>query len=180
MSTLRVNTLSAATGTQITVPANNTLYAPGHCLQVQTVSIGPAPQTINSLSLQAVIGLGMNFTPISATSRIIVRTQIATNGAYVAAFALYKNGVATVSTTGYTNNNSPNVQTTMYAGTTSTDLMYSVPILWSGIAGDTNTSTYQIYGRSGWTGTSYALIINNRASNDMASFSYMTIMEIAA
>lgn len=180
MSTLRVNTLSAASGTQITVPSGNTLYAPGHCLQVQTVSIGPAKQTISSLTLVAISGLSISFTPISATSKIIVRAQIATNGNYVTAFAIYKNGVATTNTTGYTNNNSANVQTTMYAGETTADLMYSVPILWSETAGSTTARTYQIYGRSGWTGTSYSLQINNRNSNDMAAFSYMTIMEVAA
>jgi hypothetical protein len=39
--------------------------------------------------------------------------------------------------------------------------------------------TYQIYGSSAWAGTATTLFINNRNSNDMASFSHMTVTEIA-
>jgi hypothetical protein len=179
MSILRLNTLAAKTGTQIVVPSGNTLYAPGHCLQVQVATVGPAKQTILSLTPVAITGLSIAFTPISATSKIVIRAQISTNGNYVTAFSIYKNGAATANTTGYTNNNYANVQSTMYAADTSADLMYSFPLLWSETSGSTSARTYQIYGRSGWTGTSYSLQINNRNSNDMAAFSYMTIMEIA-
>ena len=105
--------------------------------------------------------------------------QISTNACHVASFGVFKNGAATVSTSGQTNNNEPNMQITSYIGTSTTDYILSLPIMHSETSGSTTARTYAIYGTSGWSGSTYSLQINNRNSNDMASFSYMTIMEVA-
>jgi hypothetical protein len=97
---------------------------------------------------------------------------------HVSSYGIFKDGVATVSTSGQNNTNEPNMHTTQYIGTATTDYIYQVPIMHSEIAGSTNARTYGVYGTSGWAGTLYTLYINNRGSNDMASFSHMTIFEV--
>jgi hypothetical protein len=180
MSVLKVNNLSAVTGsTLITVPSDNFLYAKGHAVQTKTATSGPARQSITSLTPVAVDGLTISFTPLNANSRIVVKAQISTSATSVSAFAVYKNGVATVSTAGVTNSTAINMQFTSYIGADSNDYMLSYPLIWSEVAGSTVARTYQIYAMSAFGGGVRTLHINNRNSNDMAAFSHMTVMEIA-
>jgi hypothetical protein len=180
MSVLKVNNLGSIAGSNlITVPTGNSLYALGHAVQTKTSTSGPARQSITSLTPIAVDGLSISFTPLNANSRIVVKAQIATNATYVSAFAVYKNGAATVSTSGFTNSAAINMQFTSYIGADLNDNMYSFPLIWSEVAGSTVARTYQIYAMSGYGGSVRTLHINNRTSNDMASFSHITVMEIA-
>lgn len=180
MSVVRTNVLSAKGGQgTIVIPTGNRLYAPGHVVQMVTVSSGPVSQTISSLTPVAVDGLSINFTPVFANSRILVQAQIATNMVHVSSFGVFKDGEPTVSTTGFTNGNEANMQVTTYIGSTTNAEMWCLPIMWSDLAGSTNTRTYQIYATAGFAGTLYTLVINNRVGSDMSSFSNMTIMEIA-
>ena len=153
--------------------------AAGTVVQVQTATSGPARQIISSTSPVAVTGLSISFTPKYSNSKIVIMGQISTNACHVASFGIFKDGAATVSTSGQTNNNEPNMQITSYIGTSTTDYILSLPIMHSETSGSTTARTYAIYGTSGWSGSTYSLQINNRNSNDMASFSYMTIMEVA-
>ncbi len=60
-----------------------------------------------------------------------------------------------------------------------TDYLRSIPVTHVEIAGSTTARTYQVYARCGWINTACATHINNRNSNDMATFSHMIIYEIA-
>lgn len=150
-------------------------------VQSEIVSAGPLRQTISSASPIIVTGLSINFTPISSTSKIIVKAILNTTNTYVCNWSIYKNGLPTVSTSGYTNNSSAtsdaNCTTYHGTGTTITDRMWAIPLLWSETSGSTSARTYDIRAQSRWQGTVYTLYINNRGSNDMAAFSYLKVME---
>jgi hypothetical protein len=163
----------------ITISNGVQLYAPRTILQVQVASSGPLRQTITSITPIAVDGLSVTFTPKLPNSRILVQAQISTTATYVSSFAVYKNNLPTVNTTGFTNTNEPNMNFTSYIGSTTVDNLYCLPLAWSEFAGGTEPRNYTIFATSGWAGTAYALHINDRQPIDMASFSYMTVTEIA-
>jgi hypothetical protein len=179
MSKIQANAIQSRTGTTITIPSSTRLYAPGHTLQTQTVIIGPTPQTISSATPVAVTGLSIAITPFSANSLILVECQISSNSPHVSSFGIFKNAAATVSTTGQTNNNEANMQITTYMGADVTSHLWCWPIHWSETAGSTTARTYQVYATASWVNVNRTLTINNRPSNDMASFSFMTVTEIA-
>lgn len=180
MSTLRVDNLTGVSGSGvISMPSTVSLYASGHLIQTKTASSGPARQTINSLTPVAVDGLSISFTPINANSLIVVKAQISTSASYVSAHAIYKDGNPSVSTTGFTNNCRANMNITTYINADTNDNIYSFPIMWSETAGSTLARTYQVYATAQFSASVRILNINNRNSNDMASFSHLTVMEYA-
>lgn len=180
MSTLRVNTLDGATGGGlITVASGASMYAPGSIVQMQFARSGPTKQTISSATPTAVTGLSVSITPKSASSIIFIQCNISTNAPYVSSFGVFKDGAKTVSTTGFTNNNEDGMQFTLYSGQTTVNHLYYLPLMHYETAGSTTARTYQVYATSAWTGGVYNLTINDRADTDMASFSYMTVMEVA-
>ena len=182
MSELSVGQLKGllANNNVIAVPSGHTIYAPGSVVQVQTASAGPVVQVISSTTPVTVTGLSIAFSPKFATSKIIIQAQLGTSATYVSSFGIFKDGVATVSTSGQNNSNEPNMQTTHYSsGPSSPDELFSIPILHSEMAGTTAIRTYDIRATSGWGGVTYALRFHNRGANDMATFSHMTITEVA-
>ena len=156
----------------------------GSVIQVLTSVSGPARQTITSSAgsaPQAVTGLSVSITPRYSDSRILIQAFVAGSATHVHSLAIYKDGAATVSTSGQTNNNYPNMQVTQYGtgGSAGADFMAVIPVTHTEIAGSTTARTYQVYAISRWSNTGYSTYINNRASNDMASFSHIIVYEIA-
>jgi hypothetical protein len=154
----------------------------GSVIQVLTAVSGPARQTITSAAgsaPQAVTGLSVTIIPRFADSKILIQAFVAGSSTHVHSLAIFKDGAATVSTSGQTNNNYPNMQVTTYLGTSSTDWMQVWPVTHTETAGTTTARTYQVYALSRWSNTAYTTYINNRASNDMASFSHIMVYEIA-
>lgn len=181
MSELSVGQLKGLTVNNniITVPSGHNLVQPGMLLQLLTSRSGPARQVISSTSPVAVDGLSITMTPKFSNSLIFIQAQVSTNAPYVWSLGIFKDGVATVNTSGQTNSNEPNMQVTGYWGTDSTDSMYTVPVIHYEIANSTTQRTYQVYATSAWSGSTRSMQINNRNSNDMASFSHIVVMEIA-
>ena len=163
----------------ITVPTGHTLYAPGHIVQVQTAVIGPARISIASLSPTLVTGLSVSITPKNANSRMLCYAAVHGQANWVNSYAIFKDGLATVSTTGQTNNNEANMQVTTYKGTDNADTLWVDTVMHTELSGSTSARTYGVYCTSGWSGSVRTTYINNRPSNDMAGFSYMYVMEIA-
>lgn len=158
------------------------LDAPGTVVQVQYAVSGPARQTIASLTPVAITGLSINFTPKYSDSLIIIEANIASSATYVTSFGIFKDGNKTVSTSGFVNYNEADMQITLYGGTPATDSgnnMKQTTIKHFETSGNTNARVYAVYATSGWGGAIYNLYINNRAGNDMASFSTMTVTEVA-
>jgi hypothetical protein len=151
---------------------------PGTIVQVKTAQTTSVRQTISSASPVEITGLSISFTPFFNDSRIIIMANISGSQTYVNSYGIFRNGAVTVSTSGQTNSNEPNMHVTQFTGSTTSEYIYQVPVVHSEISGSTTARTYAIYGTSAWSGTVYPLYINNRGSNEMASFSHMTIFEV--
>lgn len=156
-----------------------TIYAPGTVIQSKTSLSGPAAQTISSLTPVAVSGLSVTIAPNFSNSLMVVMGQIQSNSPHVSSFAVYRNAAVTVSTSGFSNLNQPDMQFTTYTGTDVTAQSWVWPIMHFETAGTTGNITYQVYATAGWNGTARALVINNRVAADMAGFSHITVMEVA-
>ena len=183
MGTLSVNKLQAQVGSNIELSGN--MVASGaitdsHAKVVQYLYAisGPARQTISSITPVAISGLSLTITPKYNNSLIVIEGVLLSSNSYVSSYGVFKDGVATVSTTGQTNSHEPNMQLTNYIGSTTTDELWSVSIRHHEISSTLLARTYDIRATSGWAGVANALYINNRLSNDMAGFSYMIVKEI--
>lgn len=167
----------------LTTSGSSLVSYPGAVLQVQAARSGPARQTINSTSPTLITGLSIAFTPKKVGSLLIFNCQISSSLTHVTSFAIFKDGAATVSTSGQTNTNEANMQVTSYHAVyptdTNNDVIWQTAMMHYETVDNLTTRTYGVYGTAAWGGTTYNLHINNRNSNDMASFSYFTIMEIA-
>lgn len=181
MGRLVVDTLQGTTaaGNTITASSGHTLVIPGQPLQVLTATIGPARVTIASATPTLVTGLAISITPKNANSTILISATINANMPWVPSLGIFKDGAATVSTSGYTNNNEANMQLTMHDGLDNTDQQHIVDLNHIERAGSTTARTYGVYATSAWTGSVRNFYINGRNSNDMAGFSYMRVMELA-
>ena len=150
-------------------------------VQSQMAVSGPARQTIASLTPVIISGLSINFTPIAANSTILVKATIISTQTFVSNWSVYKNGLPTVSTAGFTNNSSSdgNANITTFNGlaTTEEGTLWPTTLIWSEISGSLAPRTYDIRAQSEWLNTAYNLHINNRVSNDMASFSFLKVIE---
>jgi hypothetical protein len=98
MSTLRVDNLNARTGNNIIVPTGTVLTAPGHVIQVASVS---GLSTVTSTSTSFVDVGSVSITPKFSTSRILIlaSTYVHRNSGNAATdywnCAIYRNNVST-------------------------------------------------------------------------------------
>ena len=186
MGTLNVANLNL-TGNTLTSSANLNLTgswtdAPaGTIIQMASASAGPARQTITSTTPVVITGLSVDFTPRRSDSKILISAFITSSVPHVVSVSVYQDGAATASTSGYTNTNGANSDITRYEGetTTQTGHLAQVPVLTTLDAGNTNQRTYDIRHHAGWGSGVYTVYVNDRGSNDMASFSRMFIYEVA-
>ena len=84
MSTLKTNTIQAATGSTVNVASGHVLSAPGHIVQlVEKQDKANASTTSTSFTNTGVSGLNLSITPKLATSKIFmtVHLQMEMNGA---------------------------------------------------------------------------------------------------
>ena len=181
MGRLVVDTLQGTTaaGNKITASSGHVLVIPGQPLQVLTATSGPAAQTIASTTPVAVTGLSVSITPKNANSTILIQATLNCNLPWVPSLGIFKDGAATVSTSGYTNNNEANMQVTIHDGADVTDRIWTIDVNHVERAASTAARTYQVYATSAWGGSTRNFIINNRSGSDMAGFSYMWVMELA-
>ena len=178
MGTLNVSNVNA-TG-NLNLGGSWTDAPPGTIIQIAFAESGPARQAIASATPQTITGLSISFTPRIASSKIIISAMIVSSETFVTSLGVFQDGSPTCSTTGETNLNQNNMDITMYDDVNQTNLMYSTPLQTMLSATNTNTRTYDIRAVSQWDGQGpYTLYINNRAQNDMASFSRMFIYEVA-
>lgn len=150
----------------------------GQLIQTAFARTTATRQTINSLVPVAVTDLSITFTPLSPTSTIFMTAFLTHSDTYVNSFAIYKNGNPTVSTAGFTNTSAPDSQVTQFQSNDTTGAyVVTTRVSAYDVAGNTIARTYAVYGVSEWNNVAYALYINNRTNNDMASFSYMYVFE---
>ena len=192
MATLNVANLNSTSSTSTNCTSTNLTSAgnidlsgswadapAGTVIQMASAISGPAIQTFTSTTPVVITGLSVDFTPRRSDSKIIITSSLVTTLNYVCSFGIFQDGSATVSTSGQTNTNEPNMNITTYHGSSNTQLLYNASMNVILDSGSTIQRTYDVRGTSGWGGASYALSINNRSNNDMAAFSTMIIYEVA-
>ena len=142
MSTLRVNNITARTGSgNIALPAGNRLVstesgaivAPGMVVQSVYATSGFVNQTINSATPVALTGMTVTITPRFANSQILVQAMVNASWTYVASIHVFRNGVDVIPNHGGNNQTGgANALWTYYdqaigAGTGS---VLTFPVLW--------------------------------------------------
>lgn len=147
-------------------------------VQVKTAMSGPARQTISSTTPIEINGLSIEITPKYIDSIMIIDAQIISSATYVSSFGVYRDGFKTANTAGYENDSIDNMQITTFYGDSSATRLRPTPLLYSQVSGTLSKITYSIRAAAAWYGTASTLYINDRAGEDMASFSHMTIMEV--
>ena len=94
VSTLKTNTIQAATGTSVNVASSHKLYAPGHVIQTVQASMGDRLAIATGGNFTKVTGLEASITPSSTSSKILVQANlnVAGHGSYyVVGIRLYVN-----------------------------------------------------------------------------------------
>jgi len=186
MSTLNTNTLSARAGTgTINVPTGNTLYAPGHIIQVvQTVKTDTFSAAPGANTFAAVTGYTGTITPKSINSKILVCVDLYVGmQGYQCMIKLFRDATfigggtavgSRPSVTFYQNtypSASPQYQCTRAGGmyldspATTSAITYSVQIK------DYTTNTVYVNRSHAW---------QNTTDYDGAGSSFLTLMEVAA
>ncbi len=161
---------------------NNSLPA-GTILQMKSVNSGFVNQTINSTTPVALTNMSVSITPFFTNSKIVIQASISASWTYVCSVHIYRNGSDIVAPHG--GNNQTGGGTAVwtkyfpYTTDTSTDTVFTSPVLYEDTPGVSSALTYAIYANSGWNGGSNAFYFNNRAALDMLGCSHMTVWEIA-
>jgi len=192
MSTLRVNNITARTGSgNVALPAGNrlvgaesgALVAPGMVLQAVYATSGFVNQTINSATPVALTGMTVTITPRFATSRILLQAMVAASWSYVSSVHVFRNGVNVIPNHGGNNQSGgANALWTHYQSSQEGDRgnqVFPFPVIYQESPGVTSALTYTLRANSGWGGGSEVFYFNNRNSQDMLGSSTMVVMEIA-
>ena len=80
MSTLKTNTIQAATGSNVSIASGNVLQAPGHVLQVKSAAFTDVLAISSADTRTDITNLSLSITPSSTSSKILVNTHISYGG----------------------------------------------------------------------------------------------------
>ena len=181
MSTLKTNTIQAATGTTVSVANGHTFAPPGHVIQVVqstlTSTASGTGTTYNDSGLSAAI------TPTSASSKIFINGYITIGTSTFYAYChLCRGDAAILHGNGASNRPTVTFANTQHMGGNDIYNFESVPFNYLDSPNTTSATTYKIRMRHYTTGTWYV----NRTHSDRDNSGYeprgtsvMTLMEIA-
>lgn len=175
---LKVDQILSSNGSQFDGSQLNNV---GKVLQVQYVQCSPTRYTISADSLTAIPDLTINFTPKSATSKILLQSNIYSTETHVSTYGFLEtiSGTDTAIST-LSNTNSNGSIATIYKGTNTLSCIFTTPISYMINSTGTASRVFKVGATSSWAGSLYTLYINDRDGNDMRSISNFTIMEIGA
>ena len=173
MSTLYTDNIRANNASNITIPAGQTLYAPGHVIQVLQF-VYPTYQQLTSSSYAA-SGITKAITPVSSSSKILVNMTVTAgnsgSNAGENAFALYRSiGGATASSI-------ETFERAIFSYDPSGDSIHidaSIALSFLDSPNTTSSTTYTLYARTN-TGI---LRLNDHQVSGLGQ-STITLMEIA-
>ena len=185
VSTLKTNTIQAATGTTLNVASGHVLNAPGHILQI-VQGTKTDTFTSNSQTTFVDIGLSVAITPSSASSKVLIAYRVCTSmvaGGYSCALILVRGStnIAVGDAEG------SRTRVTSFAQSSSASAAgYNVFYQTTDFLDSPNTTsatTYKVTAR-GWNSSAGNFYINrSEADSNTASFtrgiSTITAMEIA-
>lgn len=140
-------------------------------------------QTINSNTITAIPDLSIDFTPKHSNSKILLRTNVFSNGRFVSAYGFLEG-----SNHVYTSNDGQQEQTGVRDGSmislyernsTTLNRTYNQSIEIMVDANNTSQRTYHVGACCSYNNNPLALIINDRNGDNMRGCSTFTIFEIA-
>lgn len=175
MSELSVGQLKglAVNNNAITVPSGHVVYAPGHVIQVQSVSKTNSMSN-TSTSWQDIPGMAVSITPKLATSKILVSFNIGMANASSSwgLLQLWRNSTAIAVTTLTTN-------ATFVSNLAAASASEMVPVAMSYMDSPATTSaiTYKLTVRNDNSATT--TWVGSRTGGDIGMVSNITVMEIA-
>ena len=185
MSTLKTNTIQAATGSNVSIASGNVLQAPGHVLQVKSAAFTDVLAISSADTRTDITNLSLSITPSSTSSKILVNTHISyggtNNNLYASAYLMRDStdiGVNTTAT-GSQFNISFGMELTGQANETYKLRNSSMTFLDS--PSTTSAITYKVQGKLDANGTLYINRPGVDANADYGSrgISTLTVMEIA-
>tara|TARA_B100000212_G_scaffold310095_1_gene260945 strand:+ start:4 stop:561 length:558 start_codon:yes stop_codon:yes gene_type:complete len=180
VSTLKTNTIQAATGSNVSIASGNVLQAPGHVLQVQSMTVTTSATSAAGTTFTDT-GLTINITPSSTSSKIYVMSHVsmgATNG-YRFALRLVR-GSSNISVA--TSAGSRTVATVAHEGTGGNKIDQTFPIFFLDSPATTSATTYKIQAACEQGGGTWYLNRGGTATDNStvyAATSSISVMEIA-
>ena len=183
MSTISADQIKgrSITGNRITVPSGQTLYAPGHVIQVVTSNLTSTVSGTGTSYNDS--GLAATITPTSASSKIYINGYITVGTSSFFAYChLCRGDTALIQGDGASSRPTVTVANTQHMGGNDIYNFEAVPFNYLDSPSATVATTYKIRMRHYTTGTWYV----NRTHSDRDNSGYeprgtsvMTLMEIA-
>ena len=180
MSKIEVNEIAARTGNTITVESGDVLQAPGHVLQVQSMTVTTSATSAAGTTFNDT-GLTIDITPSSTSSKIYVMSHVsmgATNG-YRFALRLVR-GSSNISVA--TSAGSRTVATVAHEGTGGNKIDQTFPIFFLDSPATTSATTYKIQAACEQGGGTWYLNRGGTATDNStvyAATSSIAVMEVA-
>ena len=184
MSTLKTNTIQAATGSIVSVAAGHTFAPIGHVIQTKSFTMTSTTTTTSDGFVDT--GLQLAITPSSTSSKILITGFICVGGSYFKTYIRLLRG-STVLSVGDAASNRPQVYAGSHPGGPDWDSYSVTPIPLNLLDSPNTTSsvTYKVDFRP-YQHTATTSYINRSGSDrdnadyDERSISVMTLQEIAA
>ena len=180
MSTLKTNTIQAATGSNVSIASGHVLQAPGHVLQVQSMTVTTSATSAAGTTFNDT-GLTIDITPSSTSSKIFIMAHVsmgATNG-YRFACRLIRDSSAI----GFaTDAGSRTVATVAHQGSGGNIIDQTFPIVFLDSPSTTSATTYKIKAACEQGGGTWYLNRGGLAADNStvyAATSSIAVMEIA-
>lgn len=177
---INVNKIAARTGNTITVESGDVLQAPGHVLQVQSMTVTTSATSAAGTTFNDT-GLTIDITPSSTSSKIYVMSHVsmgATNG-YRYALRLVRGSTDICIATSA---GSRTVSTVAHQGSGGNIIDHTFPIFFLDSPATTSATTYKIQAACEQGGGTWYLNRGGLASDNStvyAATSSISVMEIA-
>ena len=180
VSTLKTNTIQAATGSTVSLASGHVLQAPGHVLQVQSMTVTTSATSAAGTTFNDT-GLTIDITPSSTSSKIYVMSHVsmgATNG-YRFALRLVRGSTDICIATSA---GSRTVSTVAHQGSGGNIIDQTFPIFFLDSPATTSATTYKIQAACEQGGGTWYLNRGGLATDNStvyAATSSIAVMEIA-
>ena len=183
MSTLKTNTIQAATGTIVSVANGHTFAPSGHVIQTKSFVLTSATSSTSSSFVDT--GLELAITPSSTSSKILVTGFLNCSNSYFKTYILLLRDSTTLSV-GDAASNRPQVYAATNPGGDSWDSynVSSIPLNHLDSPNTTSSVTYKVQYRPYLNSAGTAYINRSGSDRDNANYdersiSVMTLQEIA-
>ena len=185
VSTLKTNTIQAATGTIVSI-ANGTTFAPaGHVIEVKSAVFTDVLAISSADTRTDITNLSLSITPSSTSSKILVNTHISyggtNNNLYASGYLMRDSTDIGVGTTATANRQNVSFPLNMSGAGYEALKLYQHSITFLDSPNTTSQITYKVQVRHDINGTMYINRSGSDSNSDYAhrGISTLNIMEVA-